>query len=141
MLKLEAGLPLDSRSFKYVADLAIEEMQQDLDAGMGKASYHDYIRALEKFKDFFKNKYLANITNQDLRRFDAERTKELLARKKIGHLKSKRSATHSQKDRPPCGKVPGYSSNHIWGGIDGQKKKPTGRGIADGAGSRGTAAV
>jgi integrase len=77
MLKLEAGLPLDSRSFKYVPDLAIEEMQQDLDAGMGKASYHDYIRALEKFKDFFKNKYLANITNEDLRRFDAERTKEL----------------------------------------------------------------
>jgi hypothetical protein len=65
----------------------------------------------------------------------------MLARKKIGHLKSKRSATHSQKDRPPCGKVPGCPSNHILGGVNGQKKEPTGRSAPDGEGAKRTAAV
>ena len=65
----------------------------------------------------------------------------VLARKKIGHLKSKRSATHSQKDRPPCGKVPGCPSNHIWGGVNGQKKEPTGRSAPDGEGAKRTAAI
>jgi hypothetical protein len=65
----------------------------------------------------------------------------MLARKKIGHLKSKRSATHSQKDRPPCGKVPGCPSNRIWGGVDGQEKEPTGGSITDGEGAACTAAV
>jgi len=67
--------------------------------------------------------------------------RNMLARKKIGHLKSKRSATRSQKDRPPCGKVPGCPSNRIWGGTNGQEKEPTGGNTPDGEGAEDTAAL
>jgi hypothetical protein len=76
-----------------------------------------------------------------LRQQERSGMKPMLARKKIGHLKSKRLATRSQKDRPPCGKVPGCPSNRIWGGVDGQKKEPTGWSSPDGEGAQRTAAV
>ncbi|MFM9089489.1 MAG: hypothetical protein ACKOPT_15400, partial [Cyanobium sp.] len=83
--------------------------------------------------------WLAPEEIQDLRTM--VRYRKLLARKKIGHLKSERSATHSQKDRPPCGKVPGCPSNRIWGGAYGQEKEPTGGSITDGECAAGTATV
>ena len=40
------NLAIDTRRFKDVAELAISEMQKELDSGYGKKSYLDYIQSL-----------------------------------------------------------------------------------------------
>ena len=74
---LKSGVALESRRFSYVAELAIKEMEQELKAGRGKATYYDYIRIINRYKDFFGNKFIGNITYQDLLEFDQERSAKL----------------------------------------------------------------
>jgi predicted ATPase len=74
---LENNLPVDTRTFRHVADHAIKEMQFKLQAGIGKVSYHDYIRIIERYKEFFGQKFIGNITYQDLMEFDKQRTERL----------------------------------------------------------------
>jgi len=71
------NLAVDTKRFSYVADYVIKELQADIDSGTGKATYVDYIRAINRFKTFFGNKYIGNITYQDLVDFDRERTRKL----------------------------------------------------------------
>ena len=40
------GVNPSPRSFKSVADLAVKEMELELDSGYGKVIYEDYIRAI-----------------------------------------------------------------------------------------------
>ncbi len=75
--KLESGIPIDTRTFRHVADYAIKEMKDQLAGGFGKVSYLDYIRYIERFKEFFGTKFIGNISYEDLVRFDKERTKKL----------------------------------------------------------------
>jgi len=44
--KIRSGLPPDSRIFRVVADLAKNELLEELDAGYGKRVYYDYIQAI-----------------------------------------------------------------------------------------------
>ena len=76
-IKLENGIVLDTRSFRHVADVAIKEMEEQLEAGIGKVSFHDYIRQIERYKEFCGNKHVSNITYDDLARYDEYRTKQL----------------------------------------------------------------
>jgi len=71
------NLAVDTKRFSYVADYVIKELQADINSGTGKATYVDYIRAINRFKEFFGNKYIGNITYQDLVDFDRERTRKL----------------------------------------------------------------
>ncbi|MCC6220546.1 MAG: hypothetical protein IT291_04805 [Deltaproteobacteria bacterium] len=45
---LKSGVAVESRRFSYIADLAIEEMEEELKAGRGKATYYDYIRIINR---------------------------------------------------------------------------------------------
>lgn len=74
---LKSGVAVESRRFSYIADLAIKEMEEELKAGRGKATYYDYIRIINRYKEFFGNKYIGNITYQDLLEFDQERSTKL----------------------------------------------------------------
>jgi integrase len=71
------NLAVDTKRFSYVADYVIKELQADIDSGTGKATYVDYVRAINRFKEFFGNKYIGNISYQDLVDFDRERTRKL----------------------------------------------------------------
>ena len=74
---LKNNIELDTKRFSFVADYVITQLQADLDAGTGKKTYEDYIRAIKRFKDFFGNKHIGNISYRDLIEFDAERTRKL----------------------------------------------------------------
>ena len=76
-IKLANGIVLDTRRFSHVADLAIGEMQEELELGIGRVSYNEYIPLIGKYKKFFGNKYMSNINYDDLVRYDAHRTKQL----------------------------------------------------------------
>jgi len=76
-LKIENNIPFDTRTFRHVADYAIKEMNEKLDAGIGRVSYRDYIRIIERYKQFFGNRYISNISYEDLVEFDKARTKKL----------------------------------------------------------------
>lgn len=74
---LENNIEIDTKRFSFVADKVIQELESDLQAGTGKKTYEDYIRAIKRYKAFFGNKYIGNISYQDLIDFDAERTRKL----------------------------------------------------------------
>jgi len=59
----EEGLPVISKRFSQVAELAKKKMQAALDAGEGKAVFKDYIIAIDNYLNPFFGKY--NITNID----------------------------------------------------------------------------
>lgn len=67
--KQDHSIPLDDKRFAEVADVAIQEMEALIKSKVGKQSYIDYIRCLNKYKDFFGNKHLARITSQDIVEF------------------------------------------------------------------------
>ena len=73
----DANFPVDGKRFSQVADITIKNLQAELDAGVGKATYVDYIRVINRYKEFFGNKYIQNISYQDLVEFDQMRTQKL----------------------------------------------------------------
>lgn len=75
-IKLEEGIVLESRRFRDVANLAIQEMQEQLDVHQGKVTYHDYIRLIKLMIDFFGNKYISRITHADIHEFLKTRTEK-----------------------------------------------------------------
>lgn len=74
---LKNNIEIDTKRFSFVADHVIHQLEADLKAGTGKKTYEDYVRAIKRYKEFFGNKYIGNITYQDLIEFDAERTRKL----------------------------------------------------------------
>ncbi|MBL4911451.1 MAG: tyrosine-type recombinase/integrase [Alteromonadaceae bacterium] len=77
-LKLENNVPINTKRFKSVADLAIKRMQQQLAQGTGKQSYNDYIGVLNKYHiPYFDNNYITSIDNQRLLEFDVWRIEQL----------------------------------------------------------------
>lgn len=74
---LKNNIEIDTKRFSFVADHVIKQLEADLQAGTGKKTYEDYIRAIKRWKTFFGNKYIGNISYQDLIEFDAERTRHL----------------------------------------------------------------
>jgi integrase len=74
---LKNNIEIDTKRFSFVADYVIKQLEADINAGTGKATYVDYIRAIKRWKEFFGNKYIGNITYQDLVEFDAQRTRTL----------------------------------------------------------------
>jgi len=74
------GLPEVTRRFDSVARLAIDEMQQALDAGRGKKTYIHYIQAINRYLiPFFGKRYIDKISYEDFEQFDKWRIE------KIGH--------------------------------------------------------
>lgn len=74
---IKNNIDIDTKRFSHVADYVIKQLQADINAGTGKKTYQDYIRVIKRFKEFFGNKYIGNITHQDLVEFDQERSRKL----------------------------------------------------------------
>lgn len=86
-------LPVVSKRFKAVADLAIKRMKEANEAGHGKASYQSYILALQNYHIPYLGKYL--ITNLDyatLERFSKWRENKLNRRLSASTLNTHNSA-------------------------------------------------
>jgi hypothetical protein len=70
-------IAIDTRKFKGVAEIAIREMQEELDAGYGKKIFIDYIQALNNyFIPYFKNHNIDNIDYKRLKEFNEWRIKK-----------------------------------------------------------------
>jgi len=79
--RLEHNLPIETKKFQDVANLAIRNLQSQLDAGRGKVTYSHYIGCLRRyFIPFFKNKNIDLIGYKELQEFDEFR------REKIGRV-------------------------------------------------------
>jgi integrase len=69
-VRLKNGLPVLSKRFVDVARLVIADMDQQLTAGVGKASWRDYQIVLEKyFIPYFGDKFVTSIKYEDLQQF------------------------------------------------------------------------
>lgn len=72
------GIAPVSRRFRDVARLAINEMDDALDAGRGKVAYKDYKLLLEKyFIPYFGSKHIDKMTQADITEFDEWRLKQM----------------------------------------------------------------
>ncbi len=69
------GVNPSPKSFKHVADLAIKEMELEIEAERGKVIYEDYIRAIKKYwVPFFHSKRrlsVDSIEHNELLEFDS----------------------------------------------------------------------
>ena len=64
------GLPVVSKRFADVARAVIADMDQQLEAGVGKASWRDYKIVLEKYLiPYFGDRFVTSITYEELQRF------------------------------------------------------------------------
>jgi integrase len=91
--KVKNKLPLDTKRFSIVADLAIKDMQKELDAGQGKETYHHYIGAIERYLiPFFGNTHIDNIDYMKLKEFDDWRIEKVGRRLKSSTLNNHNSA-------------------------------------------------
>ena len=73
--KIKNKIVLDTRRFKDVAQLAISEMEKELESGYGKKSFVDYIQALNNyFIPYFNNTHINTIEYKKLKGFDLWRT-------------------------------------------------------------------
>ena len=76
--RVKNNLALDTRRFRDVANLAIKELQSELEAGYGKVAYVSYIGAIKGyFIPFFDSKHIDKIDYKILKEFDAWRTRKL----------------------------------------------------------------
>ncbi len=76
--KQKHAIPLQTRRFKPVAELAIKTMQDALDAGQGKKVYADYITAINGYLiPFFGKHNIDSIDYALLNQFDAWRIEKM----------------------------------------------------------------
>lgn len=76
-LKIAHNMPIDSRSFRAVAEAGIKRLEDLLNSGRGKVSYKDYINCLKRFKEFFGLKSITSFGHQDLIELDNYRNNQL----------------------------------------------------------------
>lgn len=71
------NLPMQSKRFQHVAELAIKDMQRELEAGIGKSVYHTYISSIRTHLiPYFAKKTIDKITVLDLRNFKANQSQK-----------------------------------------------------------------
>ena len=74
----EANVPVTTRRFDAVANLAIGELEQQLAAGSGKSVYHSYIAAIKRYLIPYFGKYNINtIGYEQLKAFDVWRRQQM----------------------------------------------------------------
>ena len=61
-------IPITSKRFDSVADIAVDEMERQLAAGVGKSVYNDYISVIKKYlKPFFGAKSINTIGYEEIK--------------------------------------------------------------------------
>ena len=77
-IRLKHGLPVISKRFADVAAYCILDMQKQLDAGLGKKSYRDYVIVLNRYLvPYFGDKFVTSIDYEELKRFAKWRTDKM----------------------------------------------------------------
>lgn len=117
------GLPVVSKRFEDVANLAIADMQRNLEAGAGRKVYSDYIHAINTyFIPFFGKTYITNIDPDMIREFNEWRAKKIGREPKASTLNTHNSAMNRVFDEAvargylTAGKVPVLANNGGSGG-------------------------
>lgn len=76
--RVKIGLAPDSRAFRLVAKIAVQEIQNEINSGYGKRVYEDYIRVIEKYLiPFFNNTHIDSIDYRSLIELDNYRKQRL----------------------------------------------------------------
>ena len=71
-------IPITSKRFDSVADIAVEEMERQLKAGVGKSVYNDYISVIKKYlKPFFGAKAINTIGYEEIKKYSDWRTVQM----------------------------------------------------------------
>jgi integrase len=74
--RVRSNLPIVTKQFKHVAQLAIQRMQQEQANGNGKVSYKDYILVINKYLiPILGKRSITSIDSAALEHLDAERMK------------------------------------------------------------------
>ena len=71
-------IPITSKRFDSVADIAVDEMERQLKAGVGKSVYNDYISVIKKYlKPFFGAKAINTIGYEEIKKYSDWRTVQM----------------------------------------------------------------
>ena len=71
-------IPITSKRFDSVADIAVDEMERQLKAGVGKSVYNDYISVVKKYlKPFFGAKAINTIGYEEIKKYSDWRTVQM----------------------------------------------------------------
>jgi integrase len=71
-------VPITSKRFDSVADIAVDEMQKQIAAGVGKSVYNDYISVIKKYlKPFFGAKSINTIGYEEIKKYSDWRTVQM----------------------------------------------------------------
>lgn len=117
------GLPVVSKRFEDVANLAILEMQRQVEAGAGRKVYKDYIQSINSyFIPFFGKTFITNLDHDTIREFNVWRAAKIGHEPKASTLNTHNSAMNRVFDEAvargylPAGKVPVLANNGAAGG-------------------------
>jgi integrase len=77
-IRNRSNLPVVTRRFKDIANLAIQRMEQETEAGRGKVIYKDYIRVINDYLiPSLGSRLITNIDYAALEDFEAERIRKM----------------------------------------------------------------
>ena len=78
LLLFDEKIPITSKRFDSVADIAVDEMERQLAAGVGKSVYNDYISVVKKYlKPFFGAKSINTIGYEEIKKYSDWRTVQM----------------------------------------------------------------
>lgn len=87
------NIPVITKNFKYVANLAIQELEQLVTSNKAKVTYHDYIGALRNYMIPFLGKYtFLEITQDVIKQFEEWRIFKMRRKPSGSHLNTHNAA-------------------------------------------------
>ncbi len=72
------GLAHATQNFTHIAQATLKELRQQIDLGKGKTAFHSYVSCIEKyFIPYFGEKYLEQLTHNDITEFELWRNRQM----------------------------------------------------------------
>ncbi len=72
------GLAHATQNFTHIAQATLNELRQQIDLGKGKTAFHSYVSCIEKyFIPYFGEKYLEQLTHNDITEFELWRNRQM----------------------------------------------------------------
>jgi integrase len=72
------GLAHTTQNFTHIAQATLKELRQQIDMGKGKTAFHSYVSCIEKyFIPYFAEKYLEQLTHNDITEFELWRNRQM----------------------------------------------------------------
>jgi integrase len=87
------GLAHATQNFAQIAGATLKALRQQIDLGHGKTAYHSYVSCIEKyFLPYFGEKYLEQLTHNDIAEFELWRNRQMGKQPKASTLNNFSSA-------------------------------------------------